>query len=496
MSLSNTTTLTYRINENSFTHTVSSFIKSHFDIEWNEDKLAHTLNPDMPNIFCIDNFEIALYLKDITDPTVRTFYVDITPLDKPTSIRYSCEFLLCFKADNYIDLVKNHIIPNLSLSFLSKFPYIEIESPYKERRYYDLKTGEQLDLKTVDGDEVITVHIIPDTRLVPCSPDSIECSIIFKYVDELEIVNIIIKNILRMRGLENRIGYYIKLIGMKDGYDVDIPHSVLVNMMYLWLPVEMKYYKKLNARGANKYSYLLSGLLKYPHALDYANLTTTDKQNKPITKKEFYSDYGLNLWDVSNIISFNRFVTLALHKNARVDFSIHPSIIDGSELLKYTTDVTEVYKNAFDNIFPTAVKLQKTFLKYKQRTVEKPFPNIPFFNKRISDDVFIYSRYDRNVSRYYMDYLFDMDLYPFFAYKYEYSLWYTSNVKLILLRDISPLDTGWNVLLYTSEDKYYSYKIYPKRDRLIFSEPKNVSSNEYHQLQKEFNNYTSSYGVK
>lgn len=482
-----------------------------------EDDIKGLVNPDFDNILCLSGYEVSIKRFQNT----YQFNLNKIPSRTKLEIKFGCELETCFvincKGKEVIRQLKNilkitdndnlqrqltkesdgflwarivlfhlrtNIIPDLTENFLNKFTYAFIFESYHNKTgiYIDLKTGEILATKLPE-DSYKTLIFEPDGS-IQCDIDSedtlpISCEIVTPILNSIEDLKLLYEGIVSKTCNQSNksMGFHVNISAVKRGETkpITLTDTMLMELVYTYLPYEKKFYKDL--RGENSYY--------APKLKDYLNdkenfLKVQEKvlhlNNEPIDIDEYYTPYGLAIQELVTHISKVKQLAITNHKKINViEFRVFPSKNNIETLIQYTQDAINIFQTAMNNYCKNArkilSKIQSQNLLYKDITSEGPFTYKEFtYNELIHIQIF------KNILWYNKKNFFGKKTKKYF---HIWNLYKYTDYKI------------YAVLSFDIDEKlqHYVYEITyvynTEEEKYVFSNPRPLTNEEFKEIRNE-----------
>lgn len=471
--------------------------KNNFGFRFKASTLKDLVNPDFENLLFGENkkgdkFEI--HIEKINKSQTNYYNFKITKLPRSIKTRFGCELETCFipackgveKSTDFvygseeewtqqvIEHLRNNLIPYFTPAFKKRFRFAYVKGIYMDSgKFLDLSNGNIVS-ENLAQDDYATLRFEPDGSIKCDSKEGLPCEIVSPILNSISEVKLLYENLVSETCNQSNktTGFHVNVSAVdEDGKLVELTQGILVNLLYSWLPYEKKYYKSLRGEGSN-YASKLEDVINSEERKRKLSSFVKNKNGSEISNYEYFAPYGLNIWNLYNIIQRIKYYSLTHWKrNNVVEFRVFPSKNDINLLLKYTKDAVDLFESSLSKYISdpgfTLVRLQQTYLMYKK---EFTFP-LP----EISGDTIEV----QNMMQ-------DLDIEFEFAYK-EY--------KKYLFFDEIIVKSHWYfrneqvkaVLNYHYLDNYYSYDYLFDTDNytLSLTNPKEISIERYNELKSK-----------
>jgi hypothetical protein len=453
------------------------------------------LNHLNDNIFIVNDTEHYFILIDYKDDQHISFlyrYVNLVDAHTNVNLAFDISFysplLEKSNMEMLFDTIRHSLRPAMSPRFLSVIKYLQIINNGTST-YYDLNTLDEIEQEETDIYEMMFVDLHKTTQ----KKDNVQFSMYFSTFRSVDILKLIIKNIIRPKDVRQvkYIKFYV-ICGRRAEHTniiIDLPMTVWLNAVNIWTKREKTYFKSMKPRNVERGNMLISGFIHHNAGYEYASLLMT-KGGRPFTRDEYSEPYGLNEYMLARIHDNNWAIgSIYSKEGSKIIYNITPTVFDTDKLVEYTEGAIEAFNQSFNHLTKIASRTQKMLLKYQYNIMIKPPPKIPYY---IWEPTSIgkYSPYYRRISDMFLDVFFGIYLTGHERFyktesgkvtKDKYSPDQQEEVIIKRRSEITPLDTGYNIVVATEND-YINYYVKTMTEYLVFYGPFSVKKRLYDKI--------------
>jgi hypothetical protein len=496
----------YESDKTSFEEFVSLALKDQ-GIKFKPKELKDLVNPDFDNVLYRDGNEI--YFEKVRDSEKPYYYFKINKLPQKIDIRFGCELETCFVlncatgeagyeeasqilskekwSDGVIYHLRNTIIPSLSEEFKKRFTYAFVKGYHaRQGNYVDLRNG-NLVSESIASDEYKTLRFEPDAS-IKC--EEVEgqvpypCEIISPILSSVKEIKLLYEGLMINESCaqsNKSMGFHVNVSAVdENGKMVELTRGMLTELIYGWLPYEKKNYKALRGVG----SYYAKKLEDVVNSIDkkkVLDIIVKNKNGGEINNYEYFSPYGLNIWNAYKNVNSEKYYSMTHHKNNNVvEFRVFPSKNDLKLLLSYTQDAINVFKSSLEsyvyNPERTLMNLQKTYINYKY--------DMSFPVKEFSGNYDAMYELLSLISAVKINFIYREKRSFFFFDDISFQYYFGEPGKTEGYRSIIKYKLPGGNIKYYSYD--YIYDIKDDEAYISFSNPIEISSEEFKGLQSKF----------
>lgn len=282
--------------------------------------------------------------------------------------------------------LKYNIIPRLSSEFLRRFEYVQLAPAWVSDKYVltvDLKNGNVVEKipNNETKDDYKTLIFTPDGSIIcnndmlveGSSPLTVPCEIITPILESLEDLRVLYDGLIGddCHEANHTMGFHVNVSAVQSERTVELSPSMLMELIYTWIPYEKKYYTKYrgdNSDYANKILLEQNGkMIKY--WIKWNGIKSIDDQM--IDKPQLYQPYGLAGKYLVNSVNNDKFLAMTHHKNNNViEFRMYAAQREIETLMKYTSEAIGVFtkslQNYCDNYIEILARIQQHNMFYKR----------------------------------------------------------------------------------------------------------------------------------